>query len=76
MFACEAVDLHFLDTAPNKFGAAVTVARPPGEVFAALAHDPANWGAFGDDVATLDGVRARSEDARRRDRHDHVLRAP
>jgi Polyketide cyclase / dehydrase and lipid transport len=46
MFACEAVDLDFLTTAPLRLGAAVNVARPPSEVFAAFAHDPANWGEF------------------------------
>jgi hypothetical protein len=46
MFACEAVDLDFLKTAPIRLGAAVNVGRPPSEVFAALAHDPANWGEF------------------------------
>jgi hypothetical protein len=46
MFACEAVDLAFLDTAPNRVAAAVNVGRPPSEVFAAFAHDPANWGEF------------------------------
>ncbi len=46
MFACEAVDLDFLNTAPIRLGAAVNVGRPPSEVFAAFAHDPANWGEF------------------------------
>lgn len=46
LFACEAVDLDFLDTAPVRLGAAVSVGRPPSEVFAALTHDPANWGEF------------------------------
>jgi hypothetical protein len=46
MFACEAVDLDFLDAAPIRLGAAVNVGRPPSEVFAAFAHDPANWGEF------------------------------
>ena len=46
MFACEAVDLEFLNTAPIRLGVAVSVARPPSEVFAAVAHDPANWGEF------------------------------
>jgi len=46
MFACEAVDLDFLETAPIRLRATVNVGRPPGEVFAALAHDPANWGEF------------------------------
>ena len=36
MFACEAVDLDFLNTAPIRLGVAVSVARPPSEVFAAL----------------------------------------
>ena len=40
MFACEAVDLDFLDTAPIRLRATVNVGRPPSEVFAALAHDP------------------------------------
>jgi hypothetical protein len=46
MFACEAVDLDFLNTAPIRVGVAGSVARPPSEVFAAVAHDPANWGEF------------------------------
>ena len=46
MFACEAVDLDFLETAPIRLRATVNVGRPPSEVFAALAHDPANWGEF------------------------------
>jgi carbon monoxide dehydrogenase subunit G len=46
MFACQAVDLDFLNTAPNRVTVNVKVARPPSEVFAALAHDPANWGEF------------------------------
>ena len=46
MFACEAVDLDLLNTAPIRLRAAVNVGRPPSEVFAALAHDPANWGEF------------------------------
>jgi len=44
MFTCEAVDLDYLDTAPIRLYACVNVNRPPSEVFAALAHDPANWG--------------------------------
>lgn len=46
MFDCLPVDLDFLDTAPIQFGVAGRVARPPDEVFAAVAHDPANWGEF------------------------------
>ncbi len=46
MFACEAVDLDFLTTAPICLTASAHVARPPSEVFAAFAHDPANWGEF------------------------------
>jgi hypothetical protein len=46
MFACEAVDLDFLNTAPVRLDTAVNVGRPPSEVFAAFAHDPANWGEF------------------------------
>jgi len=46
MFACDAVDLDFLDTAPKRLHAVVKVGRPPSEVFAAFAHDPANWGEF------------------------------
>ena len=46
MFACEAVDLDFLDAAPLRLRSTVNVARPPSEIFAALAHDPANWGEF------------------------------
>ena len=42
MFACEAVDLDFLNTAPVRLSAAVKVRRPPSEIFAAFAHDPAN----------------------------------
>ena len=46
MFACDALDLDFLNTAPKRLHAAVKVGRPPSEVFAAFAHDPANWGEF------------------------------
>jgi hypothetical protein len=46
MFACEPVGLDYLDKAPIRLDAAVDVGRPPREVFAALAHDPANWGEF------------------------------
>ena len=46
MFTCEAVDLDFLETAPIRLSASINVNRPPSEVFAALAHDPANWGEF------------------------------
>jgi hypothetical protein len=46
MFACEAVDFEFLDTAPTSVHVAVRIGRPPSEVFAALAHDPATWGEF------------------------------
>jgi Polyketide cyclase / dehydrase and lipid transport len=46
MFTCEAVDLDYLDTAPIRLSASINVDRPPSEVFAALAHDPANWGEF------------------------------
>jgi hypothetical protein len=46
MFACEAVDLDFLNTAPFRLDSIASVGRPPSEVFAALAHDPANWGDF------------------------------
>jgi hypothetical protein len=45
MFACEALDLDF-NTAPIRLVAAVHIGRPPSEVFAAFAHDPANWGEF------------------------------
>jgi hypothetical protein len=46
MFACQPVDLDFLKTAPIRVTVDVKVARPPSEVFAAVAHDPANWGEF------------------------------
>jgi carbon monoxide dehydrogenase subunit G len=46
MFACRAVDLDFFNTAPIRVTVEAKVARPPSEVFAALAHDPANWGEF------------------------------
>jgi hypothetical protein len=46
MFACEAVDLDFLVAAPMRLRTSAHVARPPSEVFAAFAHDPANWGEF------------------------------
>ena len=46
MFACEAVDLSFLETAPSRVSTSVNVGRPPSEVFAAFAQDPANWGEF------------------------------
>jgi hypothetical protein len=46
MFACDAVDLDFLNTAPKRLHAAVKVGRPPSKVFAAFAHDPANRGEF------------------------------
>jgi len=46
MFHCEAVGLEFLDSAPVPLRTTVTVNRPPDEVFAAFAHDPARWGDF------------------------------
>lgn len=46
MFACEPVNLEYLDTARIRLRTTVNVSRPPHEVFAALAHDPANWGEF------------------------------
>jgi hypothetical protein len=46
MFDCEAVDLDYMDTAPIRLGTVVNISRPPSEVFAAIAHDPANWGEF------------------------------
>ena len=46
MYACDAVDLDFVEAAPIRLDFAVTVTRPPAEVFAAFAHDPANWGEF------------------------------
>jgi hypothetical protein len=46
VFACEAVDLEFLATAPIRLSSSTHVGRPPSEVFAAFAHDPANWGEF------------------------------
>ena len=46
MFECGPVDLDFLNTAPIRLHARVNVGRPPGEVFAAIAQDPANWGEF------------------------------
>ena len=46
MFTCEAVDLDYIDIAPIRLHASINVNRPPSEVFAALAHDPANWGEF------------------------------
>ena len=46
MFACDAVDLDFVDTAPTRLHFTACVGRPTSEVFVGLAHDPANWGAF------------------------------
>ena len=46
MFDCQAVDLDFLKSAPVRVRASVHVARPPSEIFAAFAHDPANWAEF------------------------------
>lgn len=46
MFACDPVDLDFVDAAPVRLDVAVTIRRPSGEVFAAFAHDPAHWGEF------------------------------
>jgi hypothetical protein len=46
MFACEAEDLDYLNKAPLRLFASINVTRPPSEVFAAVAHDPANWGEF------------------------------
>lgn len=46
MFVRETVDLDFVSTAPIRLHADVRVARSPSEVFAAFAHDPANWGEF------------------------------
>lgn len=43
VFTCDAVELEFLNNAPIRLCAAVKVGRPPSEVFAAFAHDPANW---------------------------------
>lgn len=46
MFDCEVVDLDFVDTAPTRLDFTARVGRPTSEVFAAFAHDPANWGEF------------------------------
>jgi hypothetical protein len=46
MFDCKTVGLEFLDSAPVSLRVTVTVNRPPDEVFAAFAHDPATWGDF------------------------------
>ena len=46
MFLCESVELDYLERAPIRVCATVGVRRPPSEVFAAFAHDPANWGEF------------------------------
>ncbi|OBK27696.1 hypothetical protein A5634_22270 [Mycobacterium asiaticum] len=46
MFACDAVDLDYVDIAPTRLQFTACIGRPTGEVFAALAHDPANWGEF------------------------------
>lgn len=46
MYRCKTVGLEFLDSAPVTLRATVTVNRPPDEVFAAFAHDPATWGEF------------------------------
>ncbi|OBF27740.1 hypothetical protein A5724_29445 [Mycobacterium sp. ACS1612] len=46
MFVCEAVELDFLNSAPVKLHATAKVGRPPREIFAALAYDPAGWGDF------------------------------
>ena len=46
MYRCLDVGLDFLDSAPVPLRATVTVNRPPDEVFAAFAHDPARWGEF------------------------------
>jgi hypothetical protein len=48
MFTCEPVDLDYLESAPLRLClcASINVDRPPSEVFAAFAHDPANWGEF------------------------------
>jgi Polyketide cyclase / dehydrase and lipid transport len=46
VFACDPVDLEFLNTASVRLNASTRVMRSPSEVFAAFAHDPANWGEF------------------------------
>lgn len=45
-FACAPAGLEFLTTAPIQLSVAVGIRRPPGAVFAALAHEPAAWGGF------------------------------
>jgi len=45
VFACEAVDLGS-STPPRPSYCHRSSGRPPSEVFAAFAHDPANWGEF------------------------------
>jgi hypothetical protein len=46
VFACEPVELDFLETAPMCLNATMRVGRSPYEVFGAFADDPANWGEF------------------------------
>ena len=58
MFTCDAVDLDYLDKAPLRLDASINVDRPPSEVFAALAHDPANWGEFFPGFAKTGGKRS------------------
>lgn len=41
-----AVDIDFVATAPQRATASVPIARPQAAVFAAIADDPAGWGAW------------------------------
>jgi hypothetical protein len=58
IFACGAVDLDFLSTAPNRLGAVVKVGRPPSEVFAAL-HMTRPTGASSSPASTEQAVTTR-----------------
>lgn len=52
MYRRAEVVLEFLDSAPVPLRMTVTASRPPDEVFAAFAHDPATWDEFFPGIVT------------------------